>query len=245
MNKRIFKKPELVPLSKVSFEDLPKIRIGEDFFDLARLGLIGEYTEVPPTEECPRLYYRWNYVEGYWEIYATEHDLIGYNLGSVTEIRDRVEKLEEEIPTEEPTEEPTEPPTEEPTEPPFVHSKIDRDQDLTGGDDLAKIIDGGLMILGGKIRWYEASRKFPVAGNYVGVTITADPSVWEKYSDSVVVEYKGVTYGKEVFTPDGKLTLYPMIKVPGQETPITIFWNDEYREPFVVAITQESELEKL
>lgn len=245
MDKKLYRKPKLVPLDRVTHSDLSRLRIGEDFFDLSRLGMIGEYEEVPATDDCPRLYYRWNHREGYWEIYATEHDLIGYNLGATSEVSERLDKVEEDLePTEAPTEVPTSTPTEVPTdpvEPDYVHSTISRDPDLIGGD-LEVIIDGGLMILGGDIKYYTESRRFMVPGNYVGCMITADPIMWSQYGDTVKVEYKGRTFGKEAFTKDGKLIIYPMVKVPGQETPITVTWNDEFKEPFVVAITQESNL---
>lgn len=245
MDKKLHRKPKLVPLDKVTHADLPRLRIGEDFFDLSRLGMIGEYEEVPATDDCPRLYYRWNHRDGYWEIYATEHDLIGYNLGSVTDLDKRVDKIEEVVlPTEAPTETPTEIPTQVPTdpvEPDYVHSTISRDPDLTGGD-LEVIIDGGLMILGGNIKYYCENRRFMVPGNYVGCMITPDPIMWSMYRSTVKVEYKGRVFGSEAFTRDGKLILYPMIKVPGQEVPITVTWNDEFIESFVVAITQESNL---
>lgn len=98
----LIQKPELIPLTEVTKDNVKTIRVGENFFDLSRLGLVGEYTRVEATDKCPRLYYRWNYCQGEWEIYATESDLIGFNLGSVgelvtsvTDLKDRMRVVEE------------------------------------------------------------------------------------------------------------------------------------------------------
>lgn len=252
MAEGLYPRPELVPLTRVTSDALKLIRIGEDFVDLSRLGLIGEYTLVPATDICPTLYYRWNYGDGVWEIYACEHDLIGFNLGTITDhiedidelkrdvkdLDDRVTVLEGTTP-EPPTIGPTEEPTEEPTEP-DLHSKITQDADKTGGD-LKVIVDGGIIIFSGEIEYYKPSYKFPTPGNYVGVTITANRYLWNFYKNTLRVKYKGMTFDQSVFV-DGKLTLYVYVSVPGQETPIRFYWNDGVEEDFTVAITQESTL---
>jgi len=247
--KIIYPRPELIPLTRVSRDAVKLLRIGEDFMDLGRLGLIGEYIVVPATDICPRLYYRWNYCEGIWEIYATEHDLIGFNLGSVTELQideedldNRVTKLEEGTipPTPSPTDPPTIPPTVPPTEPDY-HSKITWDADHTGGD-LEFVIDGGIIIFNGAIDWYKAGIKFPTDGNYVGVTITCSPYLWNFYKNTLKVKLKGMTYDKDIFDDQGRVTFYIFVSVPGQEVPIRFYWNDGVEEDFTVAVTQESTL---
>lgn len=245
----------LVKYDKLTLSDLPNIKIGEDFYDLVRLGLIGPYIEEPSTSECPRLFYHYNKKSECWDTYAIEHDLIGFNLGSIAGLSNRVDTNEEKIvklredvdelqevvlPPTPPT--PPQPPT-PPTPCEFIYSKIDRDDKLTGGKDLQKIIDGGILILGGKIKKYEESRIFPATGNYVGCKITPDCSTWHYFANNPQVIYKGMCYGSEVFSPDGTLTLLIQVKVPGQETPIDIKWNEELTEHFIIAITQESEFE--
>jgi len=242
------------PLKEVTPFDLKRIKIGRSFTDLARLGLIGEYEMVEATPICPRLYYRFDYIGCRWEIYAVDKDLIGYNLlhngadgHRLNIVESRVDVIETIIeptdePTEEPTEDPTEDPTEEPTVSPYTHSKIDQSADKVGGN-LEKVIDGGILILSGLIKWYEKDDiRFLADANYVGVSITPDPRMLSQYGDDMALEYRGSVFGKEIFK-NGIATFYINISCPGQEVPITIFWNDEFIERFVVAITQESKLE--
>ena len=234
---------------KLTKADLPNIVIAEDFVDFYKYGFGGPYKEVPATDTCPRLFY----CNG--KCYAQEHDLIGFNLISSSDIvsqvientgdikqlqeialdhEDRIQSLEEVCPTPPPT------PGPDPT-PEFKNSKIDRDQDLIGGKDLKKVIDGGIMILSGTIKRYDADYQFPVDGNYVGCTITPDPTTWSHFACHPIVIYKGMTYNaNDIFDSDGTLTLYINVKVPGQETPIDIRWNQCIIEHFVVAISQES-----
>lgn len=246
MSEILYPRPELVPLKKITHDAVRLLRIGEDFHDLSRLGLIGEYTTVEATDECPRLYYRWNYNVGVWEIYATEHDLIGYNIGAITELNDeyadldeRVTDLEEGTTIAPTTEGPT--PTEEPTtEAPDIHSKISQDAEKTGGD-LEVIVDGGIIIFSGDIEYYKADYKIPTAGNYVGIEIRPSQYLWNYFRNTLRIEYKGMTFDKSAFI-NGVFHLYVYVAVPGQEVPIRFYWNDGFEEDFTVAVTQESRL---
>lgn len=250
---KLYDKTPLVPLKRVTKELMSSIKIGENFFDLARLGLVGEYVEVSATDYCPRLYYRWNYKLGKWEIYATEHDLIGYSVVSSSEvdedvaelvqdmqgIEERVEVLESYHPDPEDPESP-----DEPIPPvPYEHSKITRDPDLIGGKKLQVIQDKGLFIFAGDIEHYSCCcDKFSEPGNYVGVMIIPTRSMWRAYKNTLTIEFCGQIYDKSICSPEGVLVLYIKVTDPGQENPITLTWNGSFREPFVVATTQESKL---
>lgn len=247
-------KTPLVPLKRVTKELMKSIKIGENFFDLARLGLVGEYTEVPATDYCPRLYYRWNYKEGRWEIYATEHDLLGYSVASSSEVDEDVAELTEDVKElevrveklEEYHDEPIPTPEPDPEVPsvPYAHSCISRDPDLVGGTDLKILRDGGLFIFAGNIKYYHAccEHGFSEPGNYVGVMIRPTKDMWRAYKNTLKIEFEGNTYDKSICSAEGALVLYMKITDPGQEFPITLTWNDEFREPFIVATTQESKL---
>jgi len=270
-HKTLFEKPDLVPIKRVTKSVAKSLIIGESFVDLARLGLMGEYTEVPATDECPRLFYRWNYQHGKWEIYAIDNDLIGYNLTWVSGVEEKIAKINAkdaeqdsrldalENPTEEPTEEPTESPTEEPTEepsteepteepteaptvPPFM-SSIRQDNEKTGGNLQETHIDEYHMNLKGLIKWYSAEGLKPVAGNYVGVTITAAPELWDQYKEQLVLIHRGMRYGYEVFDTNGSVTLMLYVSNPDQIMPISLEWVGIKMETFEVIIDPDSVLE--
>lgn len=240
-------RPELVPYRRITSEIARTIKIGESFLDLARLGLIGEYVEVPATSICPRLFYRWNGIDGYWEIYAIDNDLIGYNFGAIGDLMDsigsldlRVTKLEEgteeptEAPTEDPTAEPTEEPsTEEPTEAPTTEpmSLIElygRQGELIGSTS------GRVLTLTGKMKYYPMTVDTPVPGNYAAVVIHTASTYWNQYKNQVELTYKGAKYGKAWFDYSGNFVIYVNFRDPNQMIPIRIDWSSEITEVFMI-----------
>lgn len=123
----------------------------------------------------------------------------------------------------------------------FIHSKIDWDG-KTGGN-LQKIIDGGILMLAGNINYYYQNES-PVgeAGNYVGAIITPDKKMLEKYPDFRIMSRGKVWTAKDLI--DDKFIIYLKIVISGQEIPIDWGWDPDHIEHFIVAVTQESLIEK-
>lgn len=86
------------PVKKLTPEIFRQLIICESFVDMSSKGLVGEFIYHEETNECPALFYK--KVEGGYDLYALESDLIRFNA-----FNDKPT----EAPTEEPTEEPTEP----------------------------------------------------------------------------------------------------------------------------------------
>lgn len=214
----LYPKQKLIPLTQITEENIKLIRIGEDFVDLARLGMIGEYELVEATKLCPRLYYRWNYQYGIWEIYATEHDLIRYNLIGVV-------KLITVVDPDDPTPPGPTPPGPDPDPEP---DPDDYAVDLSSPDPNWEF-NGAIMTFFGPIKWYPKLK-----GHYVPVTFKIG-SEYLQYLGSLIVTYRGAKYGKEIFH-DGKTTLFISVRIPGQMVPIRFDFTDELRTQYFIKI---------
>lgn len=228
MNDSLYPIQKLIPLTQITEENIKLIRIGEDFVDLARLGMIGEYELVEATKLCPRLYYRWNYQYGKWEIYATEHDLIRYNLLGVV-------KLKSIVDPDDPTPGPTPP---DPGPDPTPDSEPDPDDyvvDLTSSDDNWNF-NGAIMTFFGTIKWYPK-----LQGHYVPVTFRLG-NEYLQYLDSLVVTYRGAKYGKEIFH-DGETTLLISVRIPGQMVPIRFDFTEELHTQYFIKIAKTAVFE--
>lgn len=223
MNDSLYPIQKLIPLTQITEENIKLIRIGEDFVDLARLGMIGEYELVEATKLCPRLYYRWNYQYGKWEIYATEHDLIRYNLLGVS-------KLKSIVDPDDPTPGPTPP---DPGPDPIPDPEPDPEDyvvDVSSTDSNWKF-NGAIITFFGPIKWYPK-----LHGHYVPVTFKIG-SEYLQYLDSLVITYRGAKYGNEIFY-DGKTTLLISVRIPGQMVPIRFDFTEELHTQYFIKIAK-------
>lgn len=226
MKDSLYHKEPLVPLTQITDENVVKIRIGEDFVDLARLGMIGEYTLIDSTELCPKLYYRWSYQFGEWEIYATEHDLIRYNLIGVSSIKSGG-YIPPEPPTPGPDPEPSPDPEPDPDDYKVKLSSPDSDWEF----------NGAIITFKGLIKWYPEK-----GGHYVPVRFKIG-SEFVQYLDSLVVTYRGAKYDKTIFDANNEILWYISVRVPGQIVPIRFDFTDELHAQYFIKIADTAKFE--
>jgi len=223
MNDSLYPIQPLVPLTQITETNIRNLRIGEDFVDLARLGMIGEYELVEATDLCPRLYYRWSYQHGIWEIYATEHDLICYNLVGVSSI-----KSGGYVPPEPPDPEPS--PDPEPTPDPDDY-KV-----KLSSPESNWTFNGAIITFNGPIKWYPCK-----CGHYVAVNFKIG-SEFIQYMDSLIVTYRGAKYDKTIFN-NNEVLLYISVRVPGQLVPIRFDFTDELHAQYFIKISDTAKFE--
>jgi hypothetical protein len=226
MTNSLYPKEDLVPITEITEQNVRQLRIGEDFVDLARLGMIGEYTKVEASELCPRLYYRWNFQYGKWEVYACERDLIIYNLLGVNELK----KGSSPSPEPGPESGPEPGPDPEPTPTPDLY-KV-----KLSSSDKNWNFDGAIITFEGPIKWYPKRK-----GHYVPVTFKIG-SDYLQYMDTLVVTYRGAKYDKSIF--DGaKAVIYISVRVPGQLVPIRFDFTDDIHAQYFIRIDNDAKFQ--
>lgn len=136
------------------------------------------------------------------------------------------------------------------TLPRILQSKISRDPLNVGGDDLRIYGEGNIIEFSGKIKWYRdnPSTKKVDPGNYVGVEITPDIGMIEKFPD-VEISLDGRKFGKEIFTVHDDFDLpmalyfYPKILSLNEAHIVDIRWDMNFRERFIISISKDSHLQ--
>lgn len=71
----------LVPITELTEDNYKELIVGQDFFDLSRLGMVGPVVYVEPGEKVPGIFYKFNEKTGKWLMFTTEQLMIRFNAG--------------------------------------------------------------------------------------------------------------------------------------------------------------------
>lgn len=179
---------------------------------------------------CPRLFYA--LLGGKWEVHAVELDLLRY-LMYVDAAKPK----------------PIDP---EPIPGIYIQSKMSWDGSTGKTSDgrwSTPVIEvagkyGTHAIFDGEIKFYQEGEINQYSGNFVGLIIESDVDMLAAYPNAEITFWDThETYKLSDVSCDGTVSWYPAVRVPGQESRITINWCENLIESFIMMVTQNSTLQ--
>lgn len=223
MNKRI-------EYHKVTKELLEVLKTHVTIGSLRRdCSMATQMIEQPAESTCPRLFYA--LINNVWEVHAIELDLLRYLLyvDTLTPHPEPTPDIDKKF---------------------FIPSEfkwdgiIGKSKDHDWSDPVSESAGkyGHHLIFDGYIERYSAD-EYHREGNFIGTIANVDVYMLAHYPNATVTFWDTrITRKLSEVNCNGSITWIPQIMVPGQESRMTIQWDDELTESFLVMVTQNSKL---
>lgn len=128
-----------------------------------------------------------------------------------------------------------------------LNSTITQDPGNTGGDATVTV-EGKTITFGGEIAYYEAADGFPpVAGNYVGVEVTAPTGITLGEATTLEIAGRAPIVGWDNFKDGANFFwYYPKVTAAGEEFTFTVKWDgtEATADTFTIKIANDATLEE-